>query len=218
MKKFILIAAALLIGIQANAQLIFNGGYLHATEQTSISEAGNTVSGTDLLDGLYAGAKYRFGLDGITEGLSIAPGANLSFLYGRHNAIDSKDLVDDKAFLNQIALNVPVHVQYLFEITPDFKLEAWAGPTMQLGLYDRAIDNGENPTLIYNNFKEIPRLTGKLGARSLFNLYLGLGAGVEISELVHVNVGYDFGLLNISTDPNAKVTRGLLRIGFGYNF
>jgi hypothetical protein len=59
---------------------------------------------------------------------------------------------------------------------------------------------------------------GKLGARSLFNLYLGLGAGVEISELVHVNVGYDFGLLNISTDPNAKVTRGLLRIGFGYNF
>jgi hypothetical protein len=218
MKKFILIAAALLIGIQANAQLIFNGGYLHATEQTSISEAGNTVSGTDLLDGLYAGAKYRFGLDGITEGLSIAPGANLSFLFGRHNAIDSKDLVDDKAFLNQIALNVPVHVQYLFEITPDFKLEAWAGPTMQIGLYDRAIDNGENPTLIYNNFKETPRLMGKLGARSLFNLYLGLGAGVEISELVHVNVGYDFGLLNISTDPNAKVTRGLLRIGFGYNF
>lgn len=218
MKKFILIAAALLIGIQANAQLIFNGGYLHATEKTSIQEAGTTVSGTDLLDGLYAGAKYRFSLDGITEGLSIAPGANLSFLYGRHNAIDSKDLVDDKAFLNQIALNVPVHVQYLFEITPDFKLEAWAGPTMQLGLYDRAIDNGENPTLIYNNFKEIPRLTGKLGARSLFNLYLGLGAGVEISELVHVNVGYDFGLLNISTDPNAKVTRGLLRIGFGYNF
>ncbi|GEM_PF-1222391 len=218
MKKFILIAVALLMGIQANAQLIFNGGYLHATEQTSISEAGNTVSGTDLLDGLYAGAKYRFGLDGITEGLSIAPGANLSFLFGRHNAIDSKDLVDDKAFLNQIALNVPVHVQYLFEITPDFKLEAWAGPTMQIGLYDRAIDNGENPTLIYNNFKETPRLMGKLGARSLFNLYLGLGAGVEISELVHVNVGYDFGLLNISTDPNAKVTRGLLRIGFGYNF
>ena len=218
MKKFILIAAALLIGIQANAQLIFNGGYLHATEQTSIQEAGTTVSGTDLLDGLYAGAKYRFGLDGITEGLSIAPGANLSFLFGRHNAIDSKDLVDDKAFLNQIALNVPVHVQYLFEITPDFKLEAWAGPTMQIGLYDRAIDNGENPTLIYNNFKETPRLMGKLGARSLFNLYLGLGAGVEISELVHVNVGYDFGLLNISTDPNAKVTRGLLRIGFGYNF
>ena len=218
MKKFILIAAALLIGIQANAQLIFNGGYLHATEKTSIQEAGTTVSGTDLLDGLYAGAKYRFGLDGITEGLSIAPGANLSFLFGRHNAIDSKDLVDDKAFLNQIALNVPVHVQYLFEITPDFKLEAWAGPTMQIGLYDRAIDNGENPTLIYNNFKETPRLMGKLGARSLFNLYLGLGAGVEISELVHVNVGYDFGLLNISTDPNAKVTRGLLRIGFGYNF
>lgn len=220
MKKFILIAAALLIGIQANAQLIFNGGYLHATEQTSISEAGNTVSGTDLLDGLYAGAKYRFGLDGITEGLSIAPGANLSFLFGRHAQTDLFDNFADKAILNQIALNVPVHVQYLFEITPDFKLEAWAGPTMQIGLYDRVIDNGDNPTLIYNQYKDIPGSvrTRPMAARSLFNLYLGLGVGVEISELVHVNVGYDFGLLNISTDPNAKVTRGLLRIGFGYNF
>ena len=220
MKKFILIAAALLIGIQANAQLIFNGGYLHATEQTSISEAGNTVSGTDLLDGLYAGAKYRFGLDGITEGLSIAPGANLSFLFGRHAQTDLFDNFADKAILNQIALNVPVHVQYLFEITPDFKLEAWAGPTMQIGLYDRVIDNGDNPTLIYNQFKDIPGSvrTRPMAARSLFNLYLGLGVGVEISELIHVNVGYDFGLLNISTDPNAKVTRGLLRIGLGYNF
>ena len=220
MKKFILIAAALLIGIQANAQLIFNGGYLHATEQTSISEAGNTVSGTDLLDGLYAGAKYRFGLDGITEGLSIAPGANLSFLFGRHAQTDLFDNFADKAILNQIALNVPVHVQYLFEITPDFKLEAWAGPTMQIGLYDRVIDNGDNPTLIYNQYKDIPGSvrTRPMAARSLFNLYLGLGVGVEISELVHVNVGYDFGLLNLSTDPNAKVTRGLLRIGFGYNF
>ena len=220
MKKFILIAAALLIGIQANAQLIFNGGYLHATEQTSISEAGNTVSGTDLLDGLYAGAKYRFGLDGITEGLSIAPGANLSFLFGRHAQTDLFDNFADKAILNQIALNVPVHVQYLFEITPDFKLEAWAGPTMQIGLYDRVIDNGDNPTLIYNQYKDIPGSvrTRPMAARSLFNLYLGLGVGVEISELVHVNVGYDFGLLNISTDPNAKVTRGLLRIGLGYNF
>lgn len=221
MKKFILIAAALLIGIQANAQLIFNGGYLHATEKTSIQEAGTTVSGTDLLDGLYAGAKYRFSLDGITEGLSIAPGANLSFLFGRHAHLDARDPFDDKAIINQIALNVPVHVQYLFEITPDFKLEAWAGPTMQIGLYDRVIDNGDNPTLIYNQFKEIPTLLGlsrPMAARSLFNLYLGLGVGVEISELVHVNVGYDFGLLNISTDPNAKVTRGLLRIGFGYNF
>ena len=220
MKKFILIAAALLIGIQANAQLIFNGGYLHATEQTSISEAGNTVSGTDLLDGLYAGAKYRFGLDGITEGLSIAPGANLSFLFGRHAQTDLFDNFADKAILNQIALNVPVHVQYLFEITPDFKLEAWAGPTMQIGLYDRVIDNGDNPTLIYNQYKDIPGSvrTRPMAARSLFNLYLGLGLGVEISELVHVNVGYDFGLLNLSKDSNINVTRGLLRIGLGYNF
>lgn len=219
MKKFIIIAAALLVGIQANAQLIFNGGYLHATEQTSITEAGNPVSGTDLLDGFYAGAKYRIDLYGITEGLSLAPGANVSFLFGRHNQIDAKDPMDDQAIMNQIALNLPLHVQYLFEVTPDFKLEAWAGPTFQLGLYDRVIDNGENPTLIYNQFKEIPGLvTRPMAARNSFNVYLGIGAGAEISELIHINVGYDFGLLNLSTATNTKVTRGLLRIGLGYNF
>ena len=65
MKKLLVIAAALLIGMQANAQLIFNGGYLHATENSTFTEkltSGDvTVSGTDLLDGFYAGAKYRIG-------------------------------------------------------------------------------------------------------------------------------------------------------------
>ena len=225
MKKLIVIAAALLIGIQANAQLIFNGGYLHAIENTTLSEknlAGQdvTIKGRDFLDGFYAGAKYRINLDTITEGLSLAPGANVSFLFGRHNSIDVLDPLDDKAIMNQIALNVPLHVQYLWEITPDFKLEGWAGPTFQVGLYDRIIDNDDNPTFIYNQFKTIPAIPAKreMAARNLLNLYLGLGVGVEIAELIHMNVGYDFGLLNISTSNKAKVTRGMLRVGVGYNF
>ena len=221
MKKLIVIAAALLIGIQANAQFIFNGGYLHATEKSTFPAGGDaTVTGTDILDGFYAGAKYRIGLDSITDGLSLAPGANFSFLFGRHAKIDALDPLDDKAILNQIALNLPLHIQYLFEITPDFKLEAWAGPTFQLGLYDRVIDNDDNPTMIYNQFKTInATLTSRaIEARNIFNLYLGIGAGVEVSELIHINAGYDFGVLNLSTDPTAKVTRGMLRIGLGYNF
>lgn len=224
MKKLIVIAAALLIGMQANAQLIFNGGYLHATENSTFTEkltSGDvTVSGTDLLDGFYAGAKYRIGLDSITEGLSLAPGANVSFLFGRHAQIDVFDPLDDKAVMNQIALNVPLHIQYLFEITPDFKLEAWAGPTFQFGIYDRVIDTDDNPTMIYNQYKTIPGTVKSraIDARNRMNLYLGIGLGVEVSELIHVNVGYDFGLLNLSTNPNGKVTRNILRIGLGYNF
>ena len=224
MKKLLVIAAALLIGIQANAQLIFNGGYLHATENSTFTEklaSGDvTVSGSDMLDGFYAGAKYRIGLDSITEGLSLAPGANVSFLFGRHAQMDVFDPLDNRAVMNQIALNVPLHVQYLFEITPDFKLEAWAGPTFQLGLYDRVIDTDDNPTMIYDQYKAIPGTVKSraIDARNLINLYLGIGLGVEVSELIHVNAGYDFGLLNLTTDPNGKVTRGLLRIGLGYNF
>ena len=228
MKKLIVIAAALFVGLQANAQIIFNGGYLHATENTTLIEKNLvnedvTLNGTDILDGFYAGAKYRINLDGITEGLSFAPGVNFSFLFGRHNSLDARDPMDDKAIMNQIALNVPLHVQYLFEITPDFKLEAWAGPTFQYGLYDRVIDNGENPVYIFDQYKLIKSAalivgTREMAPRSPFNLYLGIGAGVEVAELVHVNVGYDFGLLNLSTAQNGKILRGMLRVGVGYNF
>ena len=223
MKKIIVIAAALLIGIQANAQLIFNGGYLHATENisktTTVAGTSNTQTGSNLLDGFYAGAKYRINLDGITDGLSIAPGANVSFLFGKEAGIT--DALDD-ARTTEIALNVPLHVQYLFEITPDFKLEAWAGPTFQYGIYSRTFKGESNPTMLYNLYKEIPIGTNNpldtIAARNRINLFLGIGLGVEVSELIHVNVGYDFGLLNLSTDPNGKITRGLLRIGLGYNF
>ena len=217
MKKLLVIAAALLIGMQANAQLIFNGGYLHATENLKKTTSLGTQDGVNVLDGFYAGAKYRIGLDGITEGLSLAPGANFSFLFGKEAGIP--DAIDD-AKTTEVALNVPIHVQYLFEITPDFKLEAWAGPTFQLGLYDRVIDTDDNPTMIYNQYKAIPGTVKSraIDARNLINLYLGIGLGVEVSELIHVNAGYDFGLLNLTTDPNGKVTRGLLRIGLGYNF
>lgn len=237
MKKLFVIAAALLIGLQANAQLIFNGGYLHQTESTTITEknAQNedvTINGTDLLDGFYAGAKYRINLEGITPGLSLAPGANVSFLFGRHKALDEKDIMDNKARMNQIALNIPIHVQYLFEFNSDFKLEAWAGPTFQLGLFDRVADSEDNPTILFDRYKTV-NLTGTFGevlgpilranyrsqeAINRFNFFLGAGVGFEIAELIHINVGYDFGLLNLSTANNCKITRGLLRVGVGYNF
>lgn len=214
MKKLLVIAAALLIGMQANAQLIFNGGYLHQTETTVNTE--KNLSATDLQDGFYAGAKYRISLDSITEGLSLNPGANVSFLFGRHNNQGILDVMDDKAFMNQIAFNAPLHIQYLLEVTPDFKLEAWAGPTFQLGLYDRVIDDDSNPTLIYNRFNALP--ASSVLPLNRINLLLGLGLGVEVSELIHINVGYDFGLFNLSTVTNTTVTRGLLRVGLGYNF
>lgn len=236
MKKFIVVAAALLMGLQANAQLIFNGGYLHETENTVITEKVDNeekkIKGTDVLDGFYLGAKYRIGLDGVAEGLSVAPGANFSFMFGRHNQVDDKDIMDNGARMNQIALNIPVHVQYMYEFTPDFKLEAWAGPTFQLGLFDTVIDSDDNPSILFNRYKVVDP-SGTFGdiigpmisaayrnqaALNRINLLLGLGIGVEVAERVHVNVGYDFGVLNLSTANNSKVTRGYLRVGLGYNF
>ena len=213
MKKLLIIVLAMFVGIQANAQFIFNGGYLHATENITKTTLAGSVSGTNLLDGFYAGAKYRIGLDGITQGLSFAPGANFSFLFGKEAGVP--DILDGNN-TTEVALNIPLHVQYLLELTPDFKLEAWAGPTFQLGIYNRTINGDNNPTYIYNQYKAISGTN--IPARNRVNLFLGLGVGVEVAELVHVNVGYDFGLLNMSTGTGTKITRGLLRIGLAYNF
>ena len=52
MKKLLAIAAALLLlGAQAGAQIIFNAGYLHATEDATVTTGSNTTTGKGMLDG-----------------------------------------------------------------------------------------------------------------------------------------------------------------------
>ena len=201
MKKLLIIAAAMLIGLQANAQLRADGGFMHAMETFKWNES--SADGFSL-DGAYLGAKYNISLYNLVEGLSVEPGANLSLLFGKeHLAILPYSI-------SEIGINIPVHARYTYEITNDFSIYGLFGPTMQYGLDLRAKD-GNNSYRLYGDNN-----TGV--SRNPFNLYLGLAAGIEVAQMIHVNVGFDFGLLNMSTTSRLGINRNQLKIGVGYIF
>lgn len=213
MKKLIVVlAVALFAGVQAHAQFMAEAGYIHAFENAKVTRNGGTESATSALDGFYAGGKIRIPLYNLVDGLSIDPGVNFSFLFGRDRGI--QDIIDD-AHQTEVALNIPLHINYCFEIADGLSLQAYAGPTFQYGILFHGIKGEENPTLIYNYYKEVPMA---VPARSRTNLYLGAGVGVEVAEMVNVLLGFDYGLLNMSTGSGDKIYRGLIKVGVGYIF
>ncbi|MBR1698198.1 MAG: outer membrane beta-barrel protein [Bacteroidales bacterium] len=205
MKKVLLIVASLLLGMQAHAQLAVEGGYMHAFENSKGSVLNMSVSNSRGWDGFYAGARYTIGLDNVLDGFSVDPGANVSFLWTRFA---------DNLKGREIAINVPIHAVYSLDIMSDVKVRFLAGPTLQLGLLNNIVDRSNNATTTHNMYRET--LLGS--ARTPFNLYLGLGAGLEVAQMIRVNLGFDFGLLNLTTATNASLHRNVLKIGVGYIF
>ena len=94
----------------------------------------------------------------------------------------------------------------------DLRVFASAGPVLQVGLAHRYVLSSGDTYNLYN------AANNSGVSRAPFNIYLGAGAGIEVAERFVVNVGYDFGLLNMCTTANVSIKRGLLKIGVGYIF
>ncbi len=209
MKKILLIVAALFVGMQAQAQLVADGGYFHGWEN------GNTAYSSPSLDGLFLGARYNVDLENWMDGLSFIPGLNFSALRGK---VVFANMVLPNTTARELAINLPLHLKYRYEFMSNFAVYGFAGPTLQLGIVNRIVDKNGNPTNKINMYKEYVVGNQTYAPRTPFNLYLGLGAGVEVSERIQVNVGFDFGLLNLTTGQNYKLHRNVLKIGIGYIF
>ena len=206
MKKIIVIVAALLMGIQANAQIIADGGLVLAFEKTR-NDLG--YSHPSNMFGAYAGAKYYYNLDDIVDGLAVLPGANLSALFGRH-----WDWHDVR--VSEIALNIPLQASYTYELNEHLKVLGQTGPTLQLALSYKAKDSAGT---VY----PLLRADNKFGeCRKPFNIYWGFAAGVEINDMLRVDLGVDLGLLNLNRRLEHgtinKISRTFLHLGVGYLF
>lgn len=215
-KQFFLLLAALLLLPEASAfaQFFADAGYIHAME---IQYNKNTKTSTNnSYDGAYAGGKFHIDLSSVTDGLALEPGVNMAYLFGKYDYFRDNDIINEY----EITLNVPLHALYALEPSPDFKLYAYAGPTFQYGIWNRGVDGDDNPAMIYNNYKTImlPGAPRNMAARNRFNVLLGVGVGMEISERVRIGAGYDFGALNLSTDPSLRLLRHQFEISAGYFF
>ena len=209
MKKIfstILTASLMLFGIQAFAQSSVNAGYLNSTQSFANSESINS-------NGAYVGLSYNLPLAG---GLSVAPGVYYSFITnssGVSGTILGVPVTSSSTFAEH-AVNIPLYLNYGIALARDAKLMIYAGPTAQYGLASTTKLKGgigsETADETYNNYDNT--------SYTRFNVYLGGGVCFQAAKFL-VNVGYDYGMMNLFKGDNATQThRSNIKIGVGYLF
>lgn len=234
MKKIYIIlisAVAMLIAIDAQAQLSVGAGYNNGT---TVVAAGDEKDSDDM-GGFFIEAAYDINiLDNIPGTLSLQPGARLRF----HGETDSEEIlgVKTKTSTRESYLDIPVNVKYSYDLG-FAQVSAFAGPVLSMGLTSgsklSATAEDSKTVLKTNNY------TGKVVAKGgdssgatdpdgptyygRFDIKFGLGLGATIAEKYNVKVGYDIGLLNRYTAPQSgdfkiKKHDNVFYIGVGYNF
>lgn len=231
MKKIfaiVLSAAALLMGTQAYAQLSVGAGWLNSTETETYNNGDPEKSN---LNGFYAGGQYNIHL---VAGLGIAPGLYVSALFGKEAGSQGivVGTISGEAKYSEVALNVPVNVNYKFAIGSDFNVIVYAGPIFQYGLVSSTKGNANvsipglgslgTGDVTANNYTGVIKdnsgnSTTSDPNRNPFNIYLGGGAGIQAGNF-QVIIGYDHSLTNISKVDKTTLGRSQIKIGVGYAF
>lgn len=203
MKKFLstlLAASLMLLGTQAFAQMSFNAGYLNSTEGSVNSH------------GAFAGVSFNIPISG---GLGIAPGVYYSMITNKNAASVSFigiDLSGSKTFMEH-ALNVPVYVNYGFDISRDSKFFVFGGPTAQYGLASTYKREGSAGSLggkdTINNYEN--------ENYNRFNVYVGGGVGFQAGSF-QVTAGYDYGVTDLDKRDNIEAHRSNIKVGVGFLF
>ena len=218
MKKIIAIAFAALVlaGTNAFAQLYPGAGYINSTLSGQYN--GSAID-PEISNGFYAGASFNVALPG---GLAVAPGLYASLITNTQEGaggISGIATANSKTVFTEIALNVPVMVNYAYALNRDSKVFAFAGPTFQLGLSSKAVNNTNVDSIIGSGSSNSTKDYYADGEYNKFNIYVGGGVGAEFAKVL-VTIGYDYGLMNLyagSTD-DTFYHRANLHIGVGYAF
>ena len=195
MKKLLVIAAAIL-SLSANAQVAYVG--FQSVTATSKATTGNvTVTEKNNNSGFFVGGAMNFE---IADALGIQPALEFSYA-GR----TEKDLLNNDVKYSAMGVKIPIDVNYGIELSPDFKLAAYVGPSLYLGITNQS-KSGEVTVDNYEN---------RLGR---FGLGLGFGAWCDIKDMIRVKIGYDLGLLNRDTRDDMSYKESGLLFSVGYIF
>ena len=206
----LLAASLLLVGTQAFAQLSFNAGYLNSSEATKGKS--QTVNS----NGAFVGASFNLPLTG---GLSVAPGLYYSLITNKDTATGSLFGVtlSGASTFTEHAFNLPVYLNYGFDVARDMRFFIYGGPTAQYGIVsainsEAAIYSPVGALSDKNRFDNYQD-----GDYSRFNVYLGGGIGFTAAH-IQITVGYDYGMLDQYRSENVEAHRSNLKIGLGYAF
>ena len=111
------------------------------------------------------------------------------------------------------ALNVPLYVNYGFDIARDSKFFIYGGPTAQYGLASTTKGEigigGGSADKTYNNYDN--------ENYNRFNVYVGGGVGFQAGTF-QVTAGYDYGVTDLNKSDNVEAHRSNIKIGVGFLF
>ena len=201
MKKIIIsLAIAIAAAVSANAQVSVGAGYLNQTNKTTVSNNSTTRA----LNGFYAGVDLGYGLG---YGLSIVPGVYYGSVAGKTTAIDG--LAEANYVRHDIA--IPVNVKYGIELLDVLDVFAYAGPQFNIGLASTSTASVAGISKSVNNFAED-------GSERRFDLSIGVGLGFDVAEILRINLGYNFGLLNRANSENIVTKANTLHVGLAVLF
>ena len=216
MKKIAILfaaAALFLAAAPANAQLQVGAGYLNSTLNTTIRD--NKANSNS--NGVYAGLSYNIP---IVAGLGIAPGVYYSLLFGKDVDVAERGILGEAKFESKSqehAINVPVYLNYGFQLVDDFKFFLFAGPTVQYGLSSKTTYTGDYTGAIQVGTENTVDNYGTDSTYKRLNVFVGGGLGMNAGP-IQVTVGYDYGLMNLSTAETVKMNRSNLKIGGAFLF
>lgn len=204
-KKISLVALAAILSITfANAQVGVQAGY---------SMKKSTLEKAKAMSGFHVGPIYNMSLQGP---ISLQYG----LLYNLYVTSSSTDKVLNSwstTTATDHQLDIPVRVAGTFPLSSGLSVFVFGGPNFNLGLAGKTsvatyVDGKKSDTLsgsgknIYEN-KDLSR----------FNLQLGLGAGLQYSNM-GVKFSYDFGLLDMHKSDLLDYKVNGLKVGLFYNF
>lgn len=199
----ILVATLLLATAPAFSQIIPGAGYVNST---FISGSNNYVQ-----NGFYAGVSMDMKLSGV-KGLSFLPGAYASLIsYASSDNFYGLVSGDEKS--TEIDLTIPAYFKFTYGLSRDARVFAYAGPSAQIGVIAKSYSKAT--TFLGSRESTRDLFTGNSGLNR-FNVLIGGGVGFGFSQF-SINVGYDYGLLNVYRGSrDSVINRANLHVGVSF--
>ena len=213
MKKtfsFIILTVALFVS--ANAQTGLNIGYTPQTITTTNGNLHDTIS----LDGVAIGINQNIQLSG-----DLALSVGLQARYGFASSETTVDLVlgsaKATASYKHLLVDVPVLLNYGFNLGSSARLTLFAGPTISFALMGKTTWSGNANVLGALNLGTDGEDDWYDDGSNNSRFDIGATAGACLSfNQFRVYGGYNLGLLNLSTADNTTRKAAGFFVGVGY--
>jgi hypothetical protein len=199
----ILVAAFVLATAPAFSQIIPGAGYLNSSFISGSSSSAQ--------NGFYAGVSMDMNISGV-KGLSFAPGAYVSYLSSSSSS-SFLGLINTSGNVTEIDLNIPAYFKFSFGLSGGARLFAYAGPTAQIGVIAKSYS--QTSTFFGSDENTRDLYSGNFGYNR-FNILVGGGVGFGFSQF-SINVGYDYGLMNVYRGSgDTVINRANLHVGVSF--